>query len=244
MLKIAEPGGKRRTLFVQVYDELYKLIMDGTYPEGSMLPSEATLVEMLKVSRVTVRQAIALLQEDGLVKSIKGKGTIVCDVVQKHPQGMEKMANPVYACYSSEPDDIEVTTSVSLVTGYLKKKFQDKCLAVMVVERLYKLEKKLMVYALSYISVEAADRIGLDLSVQDSVVEFLEKGVYETAKHNMVNIIMTDTIEFVTKRENFDLNGMVLLYTEDIYFSENYPYVYNKFYFVSSDYRIQFNAKQ
>lgn len=244
MQKVGELGKKRKTLFVQVYDELYRLIMDGTYPEGSMLPSEATLVDTLQVSRVTVRQAIALLQEDGLVKSIKGKGTIVCSTVQKHPYGMEKMANPVHACYRSKPDDIEVTTKVSLVTGYLKKKFQDKCLAVMVVERLYKQEQKLMVYALSYIPVEAADHIGLDLSIQDDVVDFLEKGVYETAKYNMVNIIITDTIEFVTKRENFDLNGEVLLYTEDIYFSEDYPYVHSKYYFVSSDYRIQFNAKQ
>ena len=232
----------RRRLFVQVYDKLYGLIKDGTYPEGTMLPSEAELVNMMQVSRVTVRQALALLQEDGLVKSIRGKGTVVCDFYSKQPEGMEIISNPVQACYRRKFSDIEATSSVCLVTGYLKEKFQNQSLAVLMMERRYKSEGQTKVYALSYIPVEVAQQLQLELSDQDAVLQFLEKRLYDEARNIAVQIKITDTVEFVAGQENIDEN--TLLDAEDVYFDSDYPYVHNKFYFISPDYDVSFNAKR
>jgi len=45
--------------------------------EGSLLPSEAELCSRYSVSRTVVRQALAELENDGLVLKVKGKGTFV-----------------------------------------------------------------------------------------------------------------------------------------------------------------------
>jgi GntR family transcriptional regulator len=45
--------------------------------EGSLLPSEAELCARYSVSRTVVRQALAELENDGLVLKVKGKGTFV-----------------------------------------------------------------------------------------------------------------------------------------------------------------------
>jgi GntR family transcriptional regulator len=45
--------------------------------EGSLLPSEAELCARYAVSRTVVRQALAELENDGLVLKVKGKGTFV-----------------------------------------------------------------------------------------------------------------------------------------------------------------------
>ncbi|MGQ9593920.1 MAG: GntR family transcriptional regulator [Anaerolineae bacterium] len=66
-----------RPLYVQVQDSLAHLITSGEWQPGMKLPSERDLSQQLSVSRVTVRQAIAALEEDGLLYRIHGKGTFV-----------------------------------------------------------------------------------------------------------------------------------------------------------------------
>lgn len=64
-------------LYIQVAGELKREIDKGTYPAGSKLPSENQLVDLLKVSRVTVRKALQQLNDGGYIFSEKGKGSFV-----------------------------------------------------------------------------------------------------------------------------------------------------------------------
>ncbi len=58
-------------------DELRRRIEAGAIPRGSLLPSEAALIAEFDVARGTVREAIRLLREEGLVLTEHGRGTIV-----------------------------------------------------------------------------------------------------------------------------------------------------------------------
>jgi GntR family transcriptional regulator len=64
-------------LYRQLADELRARIYDGTYPRGSRLPPEAELIAAHRVSRVTVRLALGLLREEGLIEPSPGRGTFV-----------------------------------------------------------------------------------------------------------------------------------------------------------------------
>lgn len=64
-------------LYQIVVKTLQSEIVRGLYPVGTLLPSEAALVERFDVSRQTVRSAIRTLRETGLVKSHQGLGTVV-----------------------------------------------------------------------------------------------------------------------------------------------------------------------
>jgi len=66
----------RRPLAVQVYDRLYDALVK---PErlGSEVPTENELVDQLGVSRTTVRQALSLLEEDGVLERGAGRRRIV-----------------------------------------------------------------------------------------------------------------------------------------------------------------------
>ena len=64
-------------LFAQVRDRLRGAILAGEVAPGDRLPSEGELVERLGVSRITVRQALAELQTEGLVSTVNGKGSFV-----------------------------------------------------------------------------------------------------------------------------------------------------------------------
>lgn len=66
---------------VPVYYQLKNLILEkirsGQYREGDLLPSERELTAMLKISRMTVRQALNQLVAEGVLRREKGKGTFV-----------------------------------------------------------------------------------------------------------------------------------------------------------------------
>lgn len=62
--------------FQQVRLILRHRIRDGFYATGMPLPGERQLAEEFGVARVTVRSALARLQEEGLVARLRGKGTV------------------------------------------------------------------------------------------------------------------------------------------------------------------------
>ena len=66
-----------KPLYDQVFDQIKDMIRSGTYRTGDQLPSEKELMERMGVSRVTVRQALRLLADAGIIETRKGKGSIV-----------------------------------------------------------------------------------------------------------------------------------------------------------------------
>lgn len=64
-------------LYRQIAGALHKRIRQGLMEEGSQFSSEARLGEEFGVSRITVRQALAELEQKDLVERVPGKGTYV-----------------------------------------------------------------------------------------------------------------------------------------------------------------------
>lgn len=64
-------------LYMQLKDSLAKRIEAKEFLPGETLPSERMMAQEFDVNRETIKKAIALLEKDGLVTSIQGKGTVV-----------------------------------------------------------------------------------------------------------------------------------------------------------------------
>ena len=64
-------------LYQMVVRALKAEILSGEHPVGTPLPSESSLVERFSVSRHTVREALRILRDLGLVESRQGVGTLV-----------------------------------------------------------------------------------------------------------------------------------------------------------------------
>lgn len=60
-----------------IADELRQRIESGAIPPGTLLPTEEALTAEFRASRGTIRQAIAVLREDGLATTEHGRGTYV-----------------------------------------------------------------------------------------------------------------------------------------------------------------------
>ncbi|AEH08752.1 MULTISPECIES: GntR family transcriptional regulator [Protofrankia] len=69
-----------KSRYRQVADQLRQDITHGEYPPGSTLPSEAELADKMGVSRVTINRAVQILRAEGLVRVLRGRGTVVRSV--------------------------------------------------------------------------------------------------------------------------------------------------------------------
>ena len=66
-------------LYYQLQEILKEQIESGTWGTGEALPSEPELARRFGVSRVVVRQALAILEDDRQIIRIKGRGTFVAE---------------------------------------------------------------------------------------------------------------------------------------------------------------------
>lgn len=67
----------RLSRYAQVAARLRDRILSGHWGPGTVLPTEARLGKEFGISRITVRQALALLDEEGLIRRHQGSGTYV-----------------------------------------------------------------------------------------------------------------------------------------------------------------------
>lgn len=75
MIRPARTNAKTLTEAAQI--EIRKAILAGRFAPGSQLPGELELVSILGVSRTVVRDALRILEEDGLITRRHGVGTFV-----------------------------------------------------------------------------------------------------------------------------------------------------------------------
>ena len=78
---------RRQAVVEQVLEILSERIKDRTYPPNSRLPSENSLADEFKVSRVTIRRALDVLVSRGNIYRMQGVGTFVSSISQ--------IANPI-----------------------------------------------------------------------------------------------------------------------------------------------------
>lgn len=70
---------QKTPLYQMIYTELKGDIESSKYVAGDVLPSERELMALFEVERITVRRALDMLVQDGLVEKIAGVGTKVRD---------------------------------------------------------------------------------------------------------------------------------------------------------------------
>ncbi|MFJ7734739.1 GntR family transcriptional regulator [Lysinibacillus sp. NPDC097287] len=229
--KIAKEQNRKKPLYNTVYDQLYKLIMNGTFSGDSKLPSEPELAKMCGVSRMTLRQALSLLQDDGLVKRVHGKGNYITRIPTKAPKiGLEKIGNPMYKSHSKQIDDVEMSFRIDLESEYTQQVLGRKAAAVVAFERWYKWEGEVVGYSFTFMAIEAVTELNLNLQENDQLLEMLETRIYELANRASIEIKhSTLAISSVQKYEVVGGEDCDLL-LESVFIHEDYPLVYNKYY--------------
>ena len=69
--------GKETPIYIQIHNQMRKDIENGIWKVGDRIPSERDLAVQFKVSRMTLRQAVQTLVDEGILERKVGSGTYV-----------------------------------------------------------------------------------------------------------------------------------------------------------------------
>lgn len=156
-------------LYAQIKAHLRDRILDGSYKPHEQMPSESEMMASFGVSRITVRQALNDLQNEGLIFRIHGKGTFVSKPkafqdlgkLQGFGEAMRQMGHETYSRLLSLR---EVKPSMQ-VQERLKLGPREK---VCELQRLRFLNREPISLDVSYVSVKLGTRLAReDLATRD-----------------------------------------------------------------------------
>src|ERR1044071_1588810 len=190
MLKSAR--SERKTLTEVALQELRHAIAQGTFRPGTQLPTEAELCQMLGVSRTVVREALRVLEEDGLVARRHGVGTFVRD----HPIlknlnfnfGITEMIESAglapgtsHLAVQSESADQEKSEQLGVALGT----------PLVTVERVRTADGRPVVYSLDTLAESLMQRVGFDPQVllSESMYSILQTSLGQVIEYGIARLL-------------------------------------------------------
>jgi len=85
-------------IYQQIAEAIGALLASGVLPPGYVLPPERVLCAQFGISRMTLRQAMSLLDHEGLINSRRGVGTVVTHGrLRKQQQEMRSFSEEIQA---------------------------------------------------------------------------------------------------------------------------------------------------
>ena len=122
-------------VYYQLKNDFIKKIASGVWQAGECISRERDLCEIYDVSRMTIRQAIGELVQEGILTRKKGKGTFVCEqkVNQKDMMSFTEMIKQSGRSLETKVVEFEIIDT--------PEDIQD----VFILDRLYKISRKRIV---------------------------------------------------------------------------------------------------
>lgn len=187
---MTENNGSKKNApkFVGVYTKILQMIQDGIYAEGSKIPPEPELAKKMGVSRMTLRQALALLQEDGVVETIHGQGNFVRKTPDLKVEGLEKPGNPIYKCLGGRIDKVNTDYRLDVSDSYTNMIFNRETAVFIGVTRKYNIGNACVGFSFSYIPADIEELQKVDLNEEGRLSTFLDQEIYEKAYRGNIKI--------------------------------------------------------
>ncbi len=192
-----ESGAKSRLpSYIPAYNQIYSDIVSGIYEKGSRLPSETVLSEKYSISRNTLRQALAILTQDGYIHKHQGKGTYVSYDTEK------KRKWKIYNFLSE--DALEDIVHISMNYNFgpptriaCEKLGLSEVDEVLASNNVYESKSGPIGQSFLQIPVEILIKWHVDLSSEQALLEFMDQDIYRKAENAQVSIQVIEADEQV-----------------------------------------------
>lgn len=228
-----------KPLYLQIKDVLKHKIITNEYTVGSTIPSENELEEMFGVSRMTIRQAVNELVNEGLLRKERGrgKGTVVLSnaiadklsTVKSFTQKMQEQG----LVLKNKQINISLVKPEPNIASALNIEPTDKVLSL---SRIRMVNNDIIMYSIS--SVPASLELPFDAKLYDSLYQLLAaQNIQISHAEEYIEAMLAD--EEISHALEIPVNAAVLKrtrisqdqysrnveYTTTYYRSDKYKYV-------------------
>lgn len=235
---------EKQPLYVTVYNKLFKMIKDNYFGDSERLPSEPALAKSLGISRATLRQALSLLQDDGLINNIRGKGNYIVKPDKATQKSLNNICNPIYKFSKAEIDNVDLKMHIEPCNDYFSKIISNSPIAVVLIDRWYMSKNKVTAYSFTVLPIEIFSTYNIDLNDSNAILNFIENDLYNLCSDVMLEIKYSNSGNFATKDHPILSKGPFNLIEETIY-DHNYKVLaYNKHYMPMESSSIKLSLKK
>lgn len=224
---------ERKTLTEIALQELRQAITGGTFRPGAQLPTEAELCEMLGVSRTVVREALRVLEDDGLVVRRHGVGTFVRNQpiiknlnfnfgITEMIESAGLKAGTSHLAFQQETADEEKAKQLSVPLGT----------PLVTVERIRTADGRPVVYSLDTLTEELFKKADFDPQVllSESIYSLLETSLGQVIEYGIARLLPVVAPQPVAEKLHLPANGLTLYIVQTDYSSGDQPLVYSREY--------------
>ncbi|WP_155963980.1 trehalose operon repressor [Streptococcus ruminantium] len=161
--------------YQEIYNDLKEKIRTNVYLAETSLPTEQELQKIYGVSRDTVRKALAILTEGGLIQKVQGRGSMVLkqEILNFPISGLtsyQELTDSLQLSTQTKVvhlDMITVDSSLSSLTGF------ETYSKVWKVIRTRSIDGNVSVVDTDYLSVDVVPKLTVDVA-EKSIYEYLE----------------------------------------------------------------------
>ncbi|HFI0283932.1 TPA: trehalose operon repressor [Streptococcus suis] len=162
--------------YQEIYNDLKEKIRTNTYPAETSLPTEQRLQEIYGVSRDTVRKALSMLTERGMIQKVQGRGSLVLkqEMLNFPVSGLtsyQELAESLQLETKTEVvslDQIVISSNLANLTGF------EPHSKIWKVVRTRSIDGKVSVVDTDYLSADIVPTITKEIAAS-SIYNYLEK---------------------------------------------------------------------
>ncbi len=225
--------------YLGIYNALYSDIINGVYPPNELLPGEIALSEKYGVSRNTLRQALAILSEDGMIIKSQGKGTMVSANPSKSADNI--IVNPLltYCKRNITGSRLHYNygTPTDIARNKLKLSSEDKVLACNCV---YLSSNTVTGYSFTQIPSAFFKELDLHIDDEESIKDCIQNNMFQHTKSMNISIRLINANEIEVEFLQVPLETPLLLIEALHQDRNNNIFARSKYYFIPENYYLNF----
>ncbi|PTI90283.1 GntR family transcriptional regulator, partial [Mammaliicoccus vitulinus] len=168
---------KKMPLYQEIMKNIQDYIKSQSLEHGDVIPTEKTLSEKYKVSRVTVRKAISKLIDKEILYSVKGSGTYVAFPKFEHNlfklQGFTEEMQPFHDSIKNEVSEFSLIKPNAQIQEILNISNDEK---VYNIKRIRKLNGEALIIENAYIPFELFPDLSIEAMTKSKYGYLKEKG--------------------------------------------------------------------
>lgn len=209
---------------------LKEQIIEGVFREGEVLPDQETLAKHYQTSRVTVRKAIQLLIDEGLLYTRRGSGTYVRSNIKKTDKNVTQ-ADGVFGTSAQEEGQVSskiIRFEVRFPTSYEREALKiDQYDPVYDIERVRYVDDEARSIEMSIMPLKYVKDLNEDI-LKGSIYDYIrnELGYIISAAQRV--IIASKADELDSKEFGLEIGEPILETNQIVFFDDGTPFDLSK----------------
>lgn len=199
---------------------------------GSKLPSEKELSQLLEVSRLSLREALHILEEERIVRAEHGSGWYLMSKTENLEPDISRLhsVTEMFTIYG-----LELFTKVLSVKTVTLEVVQEKLnlgknAKVVAIERVRYLKKEPYIYSIDFIPQKALIKEITPEMVSGSLLKVLEDEFGIILEYSLAKIKVVEREQFECKEEQLQSISSWLLLEQVNYIQNGEPMIYSRDY--------------